>query len=616
MAKRWALPPPTRNESATLQKLIALTESQIFSTSGLIATLGVDLESTNEKHGQLEAELVPRRQSLVQWARSRDLLSTTLQEITLVAESRPHMTNLRQAPATPTATLSDGELALQLVERDNNDIDAIRTSLETRELTISVLRSRIAVLGEDIAGCEAASSHTKSMLTLQASHQEQLKSLLKEYKSRLYAPFRLPDKALQEIFLHVTQLSWEEWKSTLMNSWRLPAPPRISTFPRYPTIALTAVCHRWRTVAADTPELWSKVVICDRNKNHSVHRLTHYIRLARGRPLSVLAGVRLPRGEFDIQALEFVKSSNVKLDILILPLSRDRHYAEQAMKILPSPRRLFLWDRSSDFLPTSLPQEFLTRTEELYAQKCRANIGFTAPTIRKFELNIEGIRPSTIAVRYIPSLLQRLPHLDHLSIQYETTSNPRMSSQPPSFIVSPGVCESLIWLEIPLMALRGPLEGLQTSFRLPNLARLSLFRFLQEGSDLQAWRNFYQLNGVKISRLDLHAHFRDGTFPLKERLGDLIEHLRGLASIKHLSIPACFAYPMGVALLANIGNKNGKGKETLLVPNMETCEIRGILKDTTVKAQVEGRVRSWSQARDDNRGNEATGQHGVEVLWT
>lgn len=89
------------------------------------------------------------------------------------------------------------------------------------------------------------------MLTLQVSHQDQLQSLLKQYTSQLhapFAPFRLPDKALQEISFHVTQLSGEQWKSTLMKSWRFAAPPRFAAFPRYLTITLTAVCHRWRTV--------------------------------------------------------------------------------------------------------------------------------------------------------------------------------------------------------------------------------------------------------------------------------------------------------------------------------------------------------------------------------
>ena len=616
MAKRSALRPPTRNELATLPDLIALTESQILSASALIVTLSAELEKTNERHGQLEAELLTRRQLLIEWARSRDFLSKTLQELTLIAQLRPHVQNSHHTPASPTTTLSDGELALQLVDQDSNDIEAIRTSLETRELTISVLRSRVAVLEEDIAVCEAVSSHTKSMLTSQVSHQDQLQSLLVQYTSRLHAPLRLPDKVLREIFLYAAQLSWEHWKSTLTKIWSILGVFRLTTFPRYPTIALTAVCHRWRTIAVDTPELWSKIIICDRNENYSLRRLAHYIDLAKDRPLSVLAGILSPKGEFNIPALELVKYTDVKLDTLILPLSKHRHYAEQAMKILPSPRHLFLWDRSGNFLPTSLPQEFLTRTEELYAQRCRATIEFTAPVLRRFKLNIDGIHTSGITMRYIPSLLQRLPHLDYLSIQYETASSLRMNSQPPSLIVSPGVCESLTWLEIPLMALRGPLEGLQTSFRLPNLARLSLVSFLQEGSDLQAWRNFYRLNGGKIRRLDLHAHFRDGTFPLEECGSELAEHLRDLASIRHLSLPACFVYSVTLTMLMKIMITKGKGKEGLLVPNMEICEIRGTLKDTTAKARVEDFLRSWSQARNDNGNDETAAQHGVEVLWT
>ena len=609
MPKRWALWRPSPNESVALQRLIALTESQILSASALIETLNVDLEKNNEKRGQLEAEIVPRRQSLVEWARSRDFLSKALQELTLLAQSRPRGQYTPLAPASRTATPPDGELALKLAEQDNNDIDAIRTSLETRELTISVLRSRVAVLEEDIAGCEAASSHTRSMLTWQTSHKDQLQILLKQYTLRLHPLFRLPDTALQEIFLHVTELSWEQWKHTVAKKWSLVG-ARLATFPRYPTIALTAVCHRWRTIATDTPELWSKVVLCERNKDHSIPRLAHYIHLARKRPLSVLVGIRPLWGDPDIQPFQFVKSSNVTLDTLILTLSRDRYYAERAMKILPSPRRLFLWDRSGDFLSTSLPQEFLTRTEELYAEKCRASIESPAPTLRRFELDMEHIRPSSITMHYIPSVLQRLPHLDYLSIQYQTPSG---SNQPPSLIASPGVCESVTWLEIPLMALRGPLEGLQSLFRLPNLARLSLVRFLQEGSDLQAWRNFVGLNGGKIRRLDLDAHFPDGAFPHKERENELAEHLRNLASVRHISLPVCFAYSVALTLLLNVTIKKGKGKEDLLIPNMETCEIRGTVKD---KTQVEGFLRGWSHGRRDNPTGEAAGKHGVEILWT
>ena len=599
----------------TLQKLVALTEFQISSTDALIATLNADLEQTNEKHGQLEAELGPRRQSLVEWARSRDFLSKTLQELTLIAQSRPHVQNLPQAPASPTATLSDRELTLKLVEQDKNGMNAIRTSLETRELTISVLRSRIAVLEEDIAGCEAASSHTRSMITWQASHKDQLQSLLTEYTSRLHPLFRLPDRALQEIFLHAAQLSWKQWKSALMKRWSVVG-ALLSTLPRYPTIALTEVCRRWRRVATDTPELWSKVIICEINKDYSVPRLAHYIRLARNRPLTVLVGIYPPWRKPGIQSFEFVKSSNVKLDTLILTFFMNRYYAEQAMKILPSPRLLFLQDRNVEFSPMPLPLEFLTRTEELYAQRCWASIEFTAPTLRRFELDMENIRPSTTTMQYIPSLLQHLPHLDYLSIQCSTTSSSLMSSQPPSLIVAPGICESVTWLKIPLMALGRTLEGLQSSFRLPNLARLSLVRFLQEGSDIQAWRNFYRLNGGKIRRLDLDAHFPDDTFPLKGRESELAEHLRNLVSIKHLSLPACLAYLVTLSLLANITIKKGKGKDDLLVPNMETCEIRGILMTTNAKVKVEDFLRSWSQARKDNWTDEAAGQHGVEVLWT
>ena len=613
MPEPWEPWPPTLTESTSLQKLIALTESQILSAGALVATLNADLERTNEKQEQLEAELASRHQSLVEWARSKDFLSRTLQGLTLIAQSHPCVQNLRQAPASPTATPSDGELALKLIEQDNNDIDVIRTSVESCELTIPVLRSRIAVLEEDIAGCEAASSHTRSMITWQASHKDQLQSFLKQYTSRLHPLLQLPDMALREIFLHATQLSWEQWKSTVTTMWSSVG-PHLATFPRYPTIALTAVCHRWRRIATDTPELWSKVIICEKNKDHSVPRLAHYIHLARNRPLSVLVCMRPLWGELDLQPFQFVKSSNVKLDTVLLTLFSHRYLIERAVKILPSPRILLLWDSSRDFIAISLPLEFLTRTEELCAQRCRATIGSTAPTLRRFELDMENIQSSATTMQYLPSLLQRLPHLDYLRIQYQTTSGSPTSFQPPSLIVSPGVCESVTWLEIPLMALGGPLQGLQESFTLPNLTRLSLVRFLQEGSDLQAWRNFYRLNGGKIRRLDLDAHIPDGTFVYEELEKRLAEHLCDLASIKHLSLPACLAYSVTLAMVANITIKVGQSKEGLLVPNIETCEIRGTLEGS--KMQVEYFLRGWSQIRSDKWKDEAAGQHRVEVLWT
>jgi len=61
-----------------------------------------------------------------------------------------------------------------LVKHDNNEIYAIRVSLDARESTISILRSRIADIEQDIAGCKTVSPHTESMIAQQASHSGQL----------------------------------------------------------------------------------------------------------------------------------------------------------------------------------------------------------------------------------------------------------------------------------------------------------------------------------------------------------------------------------------------------------------------------------------------------------
>jgi chromosome segregation ATPase len=246
MSEQSASSTPTPDELTALRELVALTKSQISSINDLVVA---GLDKMSEKRSQLEAELATRRQSLVEWMRSRDVLSKTLQGLTLRARSDPHMAHVHNLRLTnPTATPSDAELAQKLVEEENRDLDAIRAAIDTRESYISVLRSRVAVLEENIAACSATSSHIESMIALQVPHKNRLQALLGQYKSRLHPLLQLPEGTLRDIFLQVVQLSREEWKRRIsidigFLAWKWP-----STYPSDPALALTAVCHRWRNL--------------------------------------------------------------------------------------------------------------------------------------------------------------------------------------------------------------------------------------------------------------------------------------------------------------------------------------------------------------------------------
>jgi hypothetical protein len=181
-----------------MQKVVTLTKSQISTASALIATLKEELKKTEEEQRRLEAELATRRQSLREWTRSRDSVSRAYQCLNSGVQPPPHVAHIRERVDNPTATPSDDELARRLDEQDSNDINAILISMETRESTISILRSRIAVLEEDIAGCKRVSSHTKSMILLQASHKGQLQALLAQYKSRPPLSIGLQSTVVQE----------------------------------------------------------------------------------------------------------------------------------------------------------------------------------------------------------------------------------------------------------------------------------------------------------------------------------------------------------------------------------------------------------------------------------
>ena len=614
MSEQRASSPPTAGELAALRKVVAVTETQISTIRGLIAAFSEDLEKTSVEQRQIEAELATRRQTLLEWTRSRDLLAKAHLSLISGAQSHLHVAHIREKSANPTATPSDDELARQLVEQESNVINAIRSSMDMRESTISVLHSRIAVLEEDIAGCKAAYSHTSSMIASEASHMDQLQVLLGRYKSRLHPLIQLPDTCLQDVFLHVVQLAWEGCEGLQRMRKIVSEPVERRMYLTNPMLALTAVCHRWRTVATHTPELWSKYIKVSQ-LNHA--RLAHHVRLVKNRELSILMFLE----EGDIQSLEVIKSSNVRLDTLTLVFGIARDRTERAMKILPSPRTLMLLDLGGDFLPISLPKEFLSRTEVMYTRDCHVTIEFTAPTLQKLDLFLAHV--ITTPRQYIPSLLRNTPQLHCLSIKCQTTRGLPIDPHPLSLLVSPGVCESVKYLQIHLKALCGPLKALQTSFTLPNLVQLSLLKFLQEGSDHQSWGNFCRLNGGKIKRLDLDLHYSRHPFapgtqpPLLPGIPGLefAQHLNLLPGIKYLSLHAFFVHPM-LALLTDDGEKKGEGRESLLLPNMEICEIRGVVS-SAVKARFEEAFSSWSKARNSKEGNEATGQHvATTVLWT
>jgi hypothetical protein len=601
---------PTPDELAGLRELVALTESQITSIDDLVVALNARLGEASEKRCQLEAELATRRQSLVEWTRSRDVLSKTLQGLTLRARSARHMAHVHNLCLTnPTATPSDAELAQKLVEEENRDLDATRAAIDTRESYISVLRSRVAVLEENIAACSATSSHIESMIALQVPHKNRLQALLGQYKSRLHPLLQLPEGTLRDIFLHVVQLAWEEWKWSLSGDIHHFALYSPSTYSSDPALALAAVCHWWRNVATHTPELWSKFLIY-RGRSGSVARLAHYIGLAKGRALSILINFI---AEVHIPSLQFIKSRHLKLDTLGLGVQYRGVCREQILRVLPSPRILILTDDEVAFSPVSLSPELLSRTEELYAQECQVSINFPVPTLRRLELGLE-CKNTTLQSQYISSLLQHLPQLDYLSIRcrtYESIFFPPL----PSLLVSPGVCESLTWIQIPLFALVRPLAGLQTSFTLPNLLRLSLLEFLSERSDLESWSNFCRLNGGKINRLDLY--FRSDSISSPERHSvELAEHLHCLESIIFLSLDKCLVFPLLIALGKNIEAEEGKKEHKLLLPNMETCKLLDCVLIPGAMSVIEELFSFWAKKRNVKRKGEATGQpEVVTVLW-
>jgi hypothetical protein len=602
--------PPTPGELAAMREVIALTEPQISAISALLATLNGRLENTAEEQRQLETELATRRQSLLEWTQSRDLLSKFLQSLNSRAQSRPYVAHICEKTANPTAMPSDDELTQRLVEEDNNDINAIRVSMDTRGSTIPLLRSRIAVLEEDIAGCKRVSSHTKSMMALQASHKDLLQDLLSQHKSRLHPLMLLPDVCLGDIFLHVVQLSWEEW------GWVFDAfgvMNRITSYQSDPVFALTAVCHRWRTVATHLPDLWSRIIMLG-SPTHAASRISHYVSLVKDRALCILTFPSWLE-EGDIRSFEIIKSSTLKVDSLILGLLEDRYSIEQAMKVLPSPRHLILRDFREGHPPTPLLQELLSRTERLRALSCLVTTESTVPTLQSLELCLDT---GTLAppMTYIPSLLQNLPRLHSLSIKCQTAGSAPMNPQPASLLVSPGVCESVTHLEIPIMALCGPLKALRNVFTLPNLVRLSLLKFLQEGSDLQSWREFCLVNGGNINRLDLDA---EPTELQKIRLSrrkpacKVTQHLRHLPGVKYLSLHACLVHLLVAALLLDVKRKGG---DRLMAPNMKTFEINHVGK-SVIRARFEEVLSSWNEARNIREKNEATGEHGIAtVFWT
>ena len=173
---------------AMIQKVMALTESQLSTTNDVIVALSEDLEKTNNEQRRLKAEHVTLRQSLREWTQSRDNFSKAIQTLD------PHAARICESAANQTVMSQYGELAQNLVEQDKNDLNAIREIMNRRESTISTLRSRIAVLQQDIARWKKASDNIQSMITLQASHKAQLQDLLRQYESSLLPPSPPPNR--------------------------------------------------------------------------------------------------------------------------------------------------------------------------------------------------------------------------------------------------------------------------------------------------------------------------------------------------------------------------------------------------------------------------------------
>ena len=609
MSERRALLPPTADESAVVRILLASTVSQISTINALLLTSTKMLKNTHKKQHKLDAELQTRRTSLLEWTDSKDLLSKALQDITVKAQPRLPVQTLA---TNPTAMPLDDEFARRLAEQENHVIDAMRAFVDTREATIADLRSRVAVLEEGIAGCEATTSHIRTTMAVQTRHKDQLNVLLRQYKSRLHPLLRLPDTCLQDIFLHVASLCWarctglivfgEEWNSM------------VSTYERHPALAITAVCYRWRVVATRTPELWSKIIIRNGRMAYHIPRLVHFIHLAKDRALSVIITKGSCAGWGGIQLLKIFESSNARLDSLCLALSTNLYHSVEIMRVLPSPRALTLQGYTLS-LPVSIPQESLSRMEELTVLGCTATIPNTAPVLQRFELNLEYIYPSTLSSLYLPSLLQRLPQLECLSIRCE--SGTKLRIERPPLLDSPGVCESVTWLQIPLMALCATLRSLRTSFVLPNLVQLSLLNFQLTGSHIQSWRKFCKLNGGKISHLFLIAGSFMSDCP---RLHDLYtpglaDYLHCLPGIKFLSLNVSLVDDLLQALKVNTEVKQGRPKGGVLVPNMEICEIHSSVKAPAFMAKTEEQLGLWSNARDVMRDKAAGRCEAVRVLW-
>ena len=610
MSKRRASLPPPLDELVVVQELVASIESQISTINALLLTFTTKLKSTHEKQEELGAELPTRRKSLLEWTQSKEILLKTLQGLSLKPPSRLLEQTLT---ANRTAMPLDDVLARRLAEREKEDIDAIRVSIDMRDATIADLRSRVTVLEEGIAGCESAASHIRSMIAVQTPHRDRLNDLLRQFKLRLHPVLRLPDTCLQDIFLHVARLCWERCTGILLGEeWN----SVVSAHECHPALAITAVCYRWRVVGTHTSDLWSKIRIGGGMTSRLVARFAHYIRLANNRALSIIITQWSRFKGRDIQLLSVFKTKNVKLDSLGIALYSNVYESVAIMRVLPSPRALILQGDSISS-SVSIPQECLSGMENLTVLGCTASIITTAPALRSFELHVEYVTPSTISAQYLPSLLQRLPKLECLIIRCQTVTE-SLYSGPPSLLVEPGVCESVTWLQIPLMALCNAVKGLQDSFVLPNLVKLSLLNFLRDGTDLPSWRSFCGLNGRKIKHLYLSAGtpMSDSPSPLHGQYTfEITEHLQCLAGISILSLSASLVDSLLQALMEDMKATQGNSEDSLLVPNMEICEIHSYVKTPDFMEKTEEQLGLWSNARDVMRDEAAGRCEAVRVLW-
>lgn len=227
---------------------------------------------------------------------------------------------------------------------------------------------------------------------------------------------RLPTENLSHIFI----LFEQQHRQGSLTTTQRHAKPKTGPFG---WIAITHVCHHWRSVARALPHLWSHVPM-----SRNAEPIKMFLTLSNVVPLSIIPGTQASEDELPPEILSLLISevSRIRSLRLSLPTAVLRNFSSEAwdapllesISLDPDDDGMLLYRAPAFILGASLP---VLRSLSLTAFPCSFSRGFLRPTITSL-----FIRHATtvLSIAEWVDMLDGLPLLERLVLQHAVSQGP------------------------------------------------------------------------------------------------------------------------------------------------------------------------------------------------